>query len=164
LKVRTTSAKFSIRSNLRKDVDWLCLDLPHPPKRDYEWALRMEIDKYFYLEQHPEIEDGGSWSSGLCIAADNLSNMDNQCGDCPIKIKTGKSNCEATPLKFLYTITTYEERRDIYNEMLVLLTNLYKEMYHDDYKPEIKEEDSAVILQQKNKPIAGSPGGTVRDL
>jgi hypothetical protein len=150
-----------VRTSYEKAKGFLYLDPPHPKRDDFEWGLRMMIDKYFFLADNPEVEDFGCGSNGLCLAAGNQSNKDNPCGNCPIKIKTGESNCEATPLKFVDIIVTFDERKSIYEEMLGLVENLYKELYGQEYKSEIKEEKSAIILQQKNKPLAGSPGSPV---
>lgn len=158
-KVRVTSTNFSVRSSYERARGFLYLDPPYPKDGDYEWALRMTIDKFFYLVEHPDVEDGGSGSCGLCLAAGHLSDRDNPCNDCPIKIKTGKSNCEATAIKFIRGIITFEESKDIYMEMLGILLGLYKELHGVDYLPEIMEEQGVLTLQSKNRPSAGMPGG-----
>jgi hypothetical protein len=160
-KVRTTSANFSVRETYQYKNGFLMLDRPFPAPEDYEWALRISIDKYYFLIQNESIQDGGAYSSGLCFAAKGLSHWENRCSNCPMKIKTGKSNCEATPFKFLESITTWSDQGDIYKEMYALLQKLYRELYESDYEPKIMEDSDAVISKQKNKPTAGEPWGPV---
>jgi hypothetical protein len=112
---------------------------PYPKLGDYEWALRMSIDKWFLMTQYPKIENSGAGSCALCIAAGHLSDMDNQCNDCPVKVKTGVPSCRNTPFSRIQNAKTWDECKDIYIEIYSKLKELYLELYGSAYETKIIE-------------------------
>lgn len=142
-RIRTKAAKFSIRDNRRKHSQFLWLDPPYPQPEDHEWGLRISMDKYRILIDNPGVEDGGSGSMGLCWSAGHLTDMDNQCGSCPIKKHTNVPNCMGS---FLYEpywkAITYEQRKYTYQSMLEMLSDIYQKDYGSVYVPDYFEEDA----------------------
>lgn len=147
--IRTKSARFQTRkgylnpyqSRHCESGSYLMLDPKVLPKQcDWEWALRMEIDKFYLLFKHPEYQDGGTFSSALCRAAETLTAMENLCGTCPVKRVTGQPHCENTPWMRVVGAKTKDEYRGACVDMLQTLVAIYEDEY-GPYEPAILEDE-----------------------